>query len=106
MEKYQNGKRTFSVVIVGGAVAGLTLAHCLDRANIDYVVLEKGNEIAPMWGSGAGQVLSGNGLRILDQLGLLEAMNAVATPWTYTKIFRDDGKVLLGDNTSLLVEKR
>lgn len=29
------------VIIVGACVAGLTLAHCLDKAGIDYLMLDK-----------------------------------------------------------------
>lgn len=35
------------VLIIGGSIAGLTLAHCLEKAKIDYVLLEKKEEIAP-----------------------------------------------------------
>ncbi|KAL2851041.1 monooxygenase [Aspergillus pseudoustus] len=58
----------FKVVIVGGSVAGLTLAHCLHRANIEYVVLEKRVQIAPQEGASIG--LWPTGGQILDQLGL------------------------------------
>ncbi|GAB1213226.1 hypothetical protein ATERTT37_002375 [Aspergillus terreus] len=39
----------FRVIIVGAGVAGLTLAHCLDKAGIDYLVLDKG-VVAPAAG--------------------------------------------------------
>jgi ribosomal protein S27E len=49
------------VIIVGGSVAGLTLAHCLHHSNIDYVVLEAREEIAPQ--VGASIVVLPNGAR-------------------------------------------
>lgn len=58
----------FRVLIVGGSVAGLTLAHCLERANIEYLILEKGDDIAPQVGASIG--IMPNGGRILEQLGL------------------------------------
>ncbi|KAJ5192502.1 hypothetical protein N7449_008644 [Penicillium cf. viridicatum] len=58
----------FKVVIVGGSVAGLSLANMLETVNIDYVILEAHEEIAPQ--VGASIRLMPNGLRILDQLGL------------------------------------
>ncbi|KAK0644427.1 hypothetical protein B0T16DRAFT_331705 [Cercophora newfieldiana] len=61
--------KPFKVLIVGGGVGGLTLAHCLEKANIDYVVLDKGI-IAPPWGTSIS--IHPNGCRILDQLGILE----------------------------------
>ncbi|KAI0403613.1 hypothetical protein F4802DRAFT_608014 [Xylaria palmicola] len=59
----------FKVVIVGAGVAGLTLAHSLDKANIDYVLLDKG-VVAPTFGTTV--TIQPHGLRILHQLGLLD----------------------------------
>lgn len=33
-------KAPMKVIIVGGAIAGLTLAHSLEHANIDYEVID------------------------------------------------------------------
>ena len=38
------------VVIVGAGVSGLTLAHALGLAKIDFILLEKG-VVAPPWGT-------------------------------------------------------
>ncbi|KAL4775263.1 hypothetical protein BDW60DRAFT_204529 [Aspergillus nidulans var. acristatus] len=59
----------FRVIIVGAGVAGLTLAHCLDRAGIDYLVLDKGI-VAPPFGTRI--TLQPHGCRILHQLGILD----------------------------------
>ncbi|KAF2143952.1 uncharacterized protein K452DRAFT_224000 [Aplosporella prunicola CBS 121167] len=61
--------RPFRVIVVGGSVGGLAASHALQKANIDHVVLEKG-EIAPARGAGIG-VLP-HGCRILQQFGCLE----------------------------------
>lgn len=53
----------FKVIVVGGSVAGLTLAHGLERAGIDYVLLEKHKDIAAQ--VGAGISILPNGARIL-----------------------------------------
>ncbi|KAJ5643190.1 uncharacterized protein N7484_005697 [Penicillium longicatenatum] len=76
----KNSRRSgpLKVVIVGGSVAGLTLAHCLDRASIDYVILEKRREIAPQEGASIG--IMPNGARILEQLGLYANLEAVVHP--------------------------
>ncbi|KNG89842.1 putative FAD-dependent monooxygenase [Aspergillus nomiae NRRL 13137] len=66
----------FRVIIVGGSVTGLTLAHCLDRAGIDYIVLEKHQEIHPQ--IGASVVIFPNGGRILEQLGLYQRIQELA----------------------------
>ncbi|KAB8277036.1 hypothetical protein BDV30DRAFT_235282 [Aspergillus minisclerotigenes] len=59
----------FRVIIVGAGVAGLTLAHCLDKAGIDYLVLDKGI-VAPPFGTTI--TLQPHGCRILHQLGILD----------------------------------
>ncbi|CBF70352.1 hypothetical protein AN6018.2 [Aspergillus nidulans FGSC A4] len=58
------------VIIIGGAVSGLTLAHCLEKAGIDYVVLEKHRDITT--NIGGSVALQPAGCRILDQLGVLD----------------------------------
>ncbi|KAK8012296.1 FAD/NAD(P)-binding domain-containing protein [Apiospora marii] len=67
----------FKVIIVGGGVAGLSLAHCLEKANIDYTILDKG-VIAPEWGTSIS--IHPNGCRILDQLGVLEEAEKHCVP--------------------------
>lgn len=47
---YQKDKNQFRVVIVGAGVSGLVLAHALELAKIDFVLLEKG-VVAPPWGT-------------------------------------------------------
>lgn len=65
----------FKVVIVGGGVAGLSLANMLERFDLDYVILESHSDIAPPVGASIG--MFPNGLRILDQLGCFEAIKEV-----------------------------
>ncbi|TKX19870.1 FAD-binding domain-containing protein 47 [Elsinoe australis] len=56
----------FRAIIVGGGVAGLTLANSLERAGISYLLLEGRDEIAPRVGASIATL--SNGARILDQL--------------------------------------
>jgi cation diffusion facilitator CzcD-associated flavoprotein CzcO len=44
----------FRVIIVGGGIGGLTLANCLQHANIDFVLLEGREKIGLHFGSGVG----------------------------------------------------
>lgn len=44
----------FRVIVVGGSIAGLILARCLHRAGIDFIVLEKLDEIASQEGASVG----------------------------------------------------
>ena len=81
------------VVIVGGSVAGLTLAHCLHHLNIDFVVLEAGKEIAPQLG--ASIVVLPNGARILDQLGIFDEMLDMAEPLEKGLTWTGEGKLLV-----------
>ncbi|CAG7973293.1 unnamed protein product [Penicillium olsonii] len=81
--------KPFKVVIVGGSVAGLTLAHCLSRAGIDYVVLEKRGEIAPQVGASIG--IMPHGARILDQLGLFDSVEQLIEPLHTAHILYPDG---------------
>jgi 2-polyprenyl-6-methoxyphenol hydroxylase-like FAD-dependent oxidoreductase len=69
--------RPFKVVIVGGSLAGLSLANMLQANDIDFVVLEAYPEIAPQVGASIGVLPHGN--RILDQLGLFERVRGLAT---------------------------
>lgn len=68
----------FTVIVVGGSITGLTLAHSLDRAGIDYIVLERHENITPALGSCVG--IMPNGGRILDQLGLFDAIESEIEP--------------------------
>lgn len=68
--------RPFKAIIVGGGIAGLTLAIMFQKFDIDYVVLESSDEIAAAVGAGIG--LMPNGLLVLDQLGCYGAVHKVA----------------------------
>lgn len=73
-----------TVGIVGGGIAGLTLANILEQSGISYVLWEARDEIAPQEGAGIG--LMPNGLRILDQIGLIRDVEEYAVPhdcWEY-----------------------
>ena len=60
----------FKVIVAGAGVAGLTLANMLEKFDIDYVVLEAHDDVAPAVGASIGMLP--NGLRILDQVGCYE----------------------------------
>ncbi|KAK3349693.1 FAD binding domain protein [Lasiosphaeria hispida] len=63
-------KKPFRVLIAGGGLAGLTLANALERGGVDFVLLERRDEIAPQVGASIGML--SNGCRILDQLGVYD----------------------------------
>ncbi|KAI5927509.1 FAD binding domain protein [Camillea tinctor] len=68
-------EKNFKVVIVGGGVAGLTLANMLEKFDIDYILLESHGDIAPAVGASIGMLA--NGLRILDQIGCYDDILAL-----------------------------
>jgi len=92
------------VIIVGGGVAGLTLAHCLHHNNIDYVVLEKREEIAPQ--VGASIVVLPNGARILDQLGIVDHLLNAIEPLDHGSLWTAKGKRILSTDVPLLIRER
>lgn len=92
------------VIIVGGSVSGLTLAHALYHSNIDFVVLEAHDEIAPQ--VGASIVVFPNGARILDQLGLFDVISTLIEPLQKALTWTGEGKCMLNSNAPVLIAKR
>lgn len=70
--------RPFRVIVVGGGVAGLTASHCLQKARIDHVVIERRQDVAPP--EGASIAIYPHGLRILAQIGCLEDAEKACVP--------------------------
>ncbi|KAJ4177887.1 hypothetical protein NW755_013576 [Fusarium falciforme] len=82
-----------TVLIVGGSVAGLTLANMLEKFGVDYIVLEAHDEIAPQVGASIG--LLSNGLRILDQLGCADqVMSLIDRPIRDSYLRKPDGSLI------------
>lgn len=65
-------------MIVGGGPVGLCLAHSLSLAGIDYILLESRSTVVEK--TGLGLALWPHGVRILDQIGLLEEGRKVYLP--------------------------
>lgn len=86
----------FKVIIVGGGLSGLGLAHCLTKADIDFVVLERSDLLIPK--GGASMALWPNNVRILDQLGLLKGAEKINCEIKYKQNVRKDGSVLQKNN--------
>lgn len=94
------------VIIVGGSIAGLTLAQSLQASNVDFVVLEAWREIAPQ--VGASIAIFPNGARIFDQLGMYEDLDAISEKLASTTNWLENGKQLYrSDRDALgLIEAR
>ncbi|ETS86178.1 hypothetical protein PFICI_00006 [Pestalotiopsis fici W106-1] len=65
----------FKVIVVGAGPAGLSLAHALSLAKIDFVVLERRETVS--MDSGASLVLAPTTLRVMEQFGLLDKLLAL-----------------------------
>lgn len=94
----------FKVIIVGGGPGGLGLAHCLSKAGIDYVILERNEEICNT--DGASLALWPHNGRVLDQLGLLEGAQKIDAHIKYKENIRHDGSVLQQNNMIETVGQR
>ena len=55
----------FRVIVVGGGPVGMTAAHALSRANLDFIVLERRAKMVE--DAGSNLVLLPIGLRVLGQ---------------------------------------
>ena len=65
------------IQIVGAGIAGLTAAIALARRGADVTVLERAAELTDV---GAGLQLSPNATRVLDALGLRDALDSASLP--------------------------
>ena len=84
------------ILIVGGGVAGLSLAIALKRLGRDADVVER--QINDTH-AGTGLYLPGNATRALGQLGLLERVQAAAMPVKNQKILDRHGRLLCNTDT-------
>ena len=82
--------RSFKVIIAGGSVAGLTLANALEKAGIDFMVLEKG-DIAPRLGTSL--VVFPHTANVFDQLGVWHDIRQTALPLSDRLHFDQHGRL-------------
>lgn len=68
---------TLEVAVVGGGIGGMTTAIALRAQGIDVTVYEQAPELGEI---GAGVLLTPNGVRLLERLGLAEQLAAVGGP--------------------------
>ncbi|KAF4335193.1 FAD-dependent monooxygenase [Fusarium beomiforme] len=91
-----NPKPHYEVVIAGGGIAGVTLALMFERLNISYFLLEGRDTLESDRGAGIG--LQPNGLRILDQLGLVEDIEKETIPLEKWFSYDSEGNLLSDSN--------
>ncbi|KAF9354889.1 hypothetical protein BGX26_007239 [Mortierella sp. AD094] len=82
---------TLKVLIVGAGIGGLLLGYCLERAGIDYVILER----MPRPHTTKTTIqFTANTLHVIDQLGLLEEVLKISKPITGVTIQKSSMSVI------------
>ncbi len=84
-------KHALHVSIIGGGIGGLAAASALQRLGIEVTVFERNPELREI---GAGLTLWANGVQVLRQLGLADALTAVSARLTHFECWSWRGKRL------------
>ncbi|KAF9349586.1 hypothetical protein BGX26_012127 [Mortierella sp. AD094] len=89
---HRKNLNTTKAIIVGGGIAGLSLALMMELAGIEYEILERftGNEVEV----GAALILGPPVLRLMEQMGLLEVVEKESKPCSGTTIVDTEGRKL------------
>lgn len=87
----------FKVIVVGAGPVGLTAAHALRLAGIDFVVLERRENFLEDVGASIG--FGPSTLRVLAQFGILESVKAIGADIGRIKSFDMTG-YKFADNSS------
>jgi salicylate hydroxylase len=82
-----------SIAIIGGGIGGLAAAAVLGRAGFDVEVYEQARSLGEV---GAGINIGPNASRILNRLGIADALTKTGVrPITFDQRRWDDGRILL-----------
>lgn len=81
------------VVIVGGGLAGLTLACDLAQRGVRAVLLDEDDTVGVRGASSRGIVYAQRSLEIFDYLGIYERVRAKGVTWSVGRTFDGDAQV-------------
>ena len=81
------------IVIVGGGLAGLTLACALARYGVDAVLLDEDNSVGVKGASSRGICYTQRSLEIFQRLGLYERIAAKGIQWSVGRTFAGKDEV-------------
>jgi 2-polyprenyl-6-methoxyphenol hydroxylase-like FAD-dependent oxidoreductase len=87
------GANGLRAMIVGAGMGGLTAAIALRRASMDVVVLERADNLKKIQ-VGAGLQVRNNGMRVMQQLGLAEGVEAAGLAVERYEFLNWNGKYL------------
>ena len=82
---------SFSTLVVGGGIGGLSLARELALRKLPVTVREKAPRIAPV---GAGIIMNPNAMRVLERNGLAQALRAQSWPYLQRETCDRRGRTL------------
>lgn len=94
----------YEIAIIGGGIAGLTLALLCERLGFSYILFERRDSLEGDKGAGIG--LQANALRILDQLGVAEKVDAEAGTLAETYRYDEDGNQIMRNSVLGTSRKR
>ena len=83
----------FRILIVGGGLAGLTLACSLAQLGIDCVLLDEDNTVGVKGASSRGICYTQKSLEIFDKLGIYDRIKAKGIQWSVGRTFAGDDEV-------------
>ncbi|KAG0280161.1 hypothetical protein BGZ95_011087 [Linnemannia exigua] len=79
-----------SVIIVGGGIAGMTLAMALEKSKLPYEIFERAQEVKPL---GSALYFNATTAALFKQLGIYEDMLAIGKDTTCIQIANEQRKV-------------
>ncbi len=91
-----------NISIIGGGIAGLTLANFFEKINVNYSVYEASANLAPV---GAGLALSANALQVMEILGLREQLESAGNRMKGLLITDENFKKISETNVERLEQK-